>query len=268
MKSSMLSQEKQSLQLLHSSYQPDCKAIVDKYFENYYTLQLITSGELFLSYDKRECLIKAPCFFSCYPGVHIRFHRDPNSKLKWEHYHIAFSGEKVQEWIRSGLFFFGEKELATIDGYLENMQKIIAIFKEAKPWATERVSARIESLLADLAHDYQHKVKPPWLQTCIENIQVHSPPDYQVLSKKCHLSLSHLRKMFKSMMGVSLHNYWIDLRLRHACKMIMDSRLSLEGIALDLGYSDVSFFSRQFKQCYGVSPKDYRKSFLTLDKNK
>ncbi len=254
--------DKHQLQFLASSRQKDCNAVIEKYFDNYYTIQLITSGELFLAYDNNECVIKAPCIFTCYPGVRIRFHKMEHSVEPWEHYHIAFRGSKVQEWTASGLFFHGEKQLDSLDQYLEKMISIMDIYNTGEAWAIERICARIESLLADLAHDQHHQHKPKWLKVCIENITLYETPDYQQLARKCHCSLSHLRKMFREVMGVSMHNYWLAMRLRRACEMMNNEKNTLETIALDLGYNDGPFFSKQFKKHYGVNPKDYRKSLF------
>jgi YesN/AraC family two-component response regulator len=66
--------------------------------------------------------------------------------------------------------------------------------------------------------------------------------------------------LFKAKMGCSIHNYWIDMRMKKAAQMIKSERSNLENIAYDLGYKDVSFFSKQFKKVYGINAKDFRRS--------
>jgi AraC-like DNA-binding protein len=251
------------IQILHGSHVPDCHANVDKFFEGYYSIQLISSGDLFLSYDRRELHLKPPYFFTCYPGPRTRFWQINNKQNpSWHHQHLAFRGPKVQEWISSGLFFFGEQNLSDLSDYREQMLEMFKIFQEGSAWSQERVSARLECLLADLAHLRQDHNRPTWLQICLNSLTPTEAPDYQIISRKCHMSLSYLRKKFREAMGESLHDYWLELRLRKACQMIENPHKSFGQISDELGYSDVSFFSRQFKKFYGMNPKDYRNGLL------
>jgi len=50
----------------------------------------------------------------------------------------------------------------------------------------------------------------------------------------------------------------IQTRLELARQLILESGLSLMDIADELGYQDLYFFSRQFKQRYGQPPSTYR----------
>lgn len=51
-----------------------------------------------------------------------------------------------------------------------------------------------------------------------------------------------------------------ELRKQQALAMLGDGARSIESIAYQLGYSDVSNFSRSFKRWYGCTPGAYRKS--------
>lgn len=41
--------------------------------------------------------------------------------------------------------------------------------------------------------------------------------------------------------------------------LLCDTELSIEEIALDVGYENQSYFFRQFKKRYGMTPHKYRK---------
>jgi len=249
--------------LLHGSEQPDCHAVVDKDFSDYFTLQLITSGTLELEYGERQILLTAPAVFTCYPGPRIRFRLADSSTHHWHHHYLAFRGARVHDWISSGLFFFGEQKLDHSEPFGEAMRETLFILKESQPWARERVVARLESILADLALLRQARKPEPWLQDCLDELRPDQAPDYARLSKVCHLSLSHLRRKFKESMGLSLHDYWVEIRIREAGRLMANGEKNMASIADALGYGDVSYFSRQFRQKMGVSPKLYRQSLFT-----
>ena len=49
-------------------------------------------------------------------------------------------------------------------------------------------------------------------------------------------------------------------RMAKAAELLKDPAQSVSDVARDLGFSDISVFSRQFKQITGMSPTDFRKN--------
>lgn len=79
------------------------------------------------------------------------------------------------------------------------------------------------------------------------------------ISAICFLSTRQFVRIFKKSYGITPTDYIIKLRLAHACHLMESTDLSLSEIAMKSGFWDISFFSRQFKSKYGISPKEYRK---------
>jgi AraC-like DNA-binding protein len=75
-----------------------------------------------------------------------------------------------------------------------------------------------------------------------------------------YLSTRQFTRIFKSNFAMSPKEYIIWLRFNYACKLMRSSNLNISQIAMESGFSDISFFSRQFKNKFGISPKEYRKS--------
>lgn len=74
-------------------------------------------------------------------------------------------------------------------------------------------------------------------------------------------SSSHFSAMFKSKMGASPVDYFIQLKIHYACQLLSQTNLSIQSIAQKIGYEDAFYFSRLFKKIRGKSPREYRKSF-------
>ena len=72
-------------------------------------------------------------------------------------------------------------------------------------------------------------------------------------------SPAYCNKAFKQVYGVSPRQYLSGLIVREAKLLLMDRRLSVDEIAVRLGYRDVSHFSKQFKRWTGISPLGYRR---------
>ena len=64
--------------------------------------------------------------------------------------------------------------------------------------------------------------------------------------------------LLKKVTGMSLMNYVIELRMKYACELLSYSNLSVLEISQKCGYNYQSYFSRQFKKRFGISPNDFR----------
>lgn len=73
------------------------------------------------------------------------------------------------------------------------------------------------------------------------------------------LSLFQFARRFKAETGVAPIQYFIHLRMEHACRLLDMSDAPVHRVARQLGYDDPYYFSRLFRQVIGVSPSDYRK---------
>lgn len=70
---------------------------------------------------------------------------------------------------------------------------------------------------------------------------------------------TYLCDRFKKQTGESIMSFLRRIRMHHAQILLMTSRLSLREVAFQCGYSDYSYFGRQFKAEVGVTPDLFRK---------
>lgn len=75
------------------------------------------------------------------------------------------------------------------------------------------------------------------------------------------ISESKLRNAFKKELDTTIGDY-IDRCVFRQAKQLLQSRLSIEQISSQLGFCDQFYFSRRFKQRYGITPSQYRKRLL------
>jgi transcriptional regulator GlxA family with amidase domain len=69
-----------------------------------------------------------------------------------------------------------------------------------------------------------------------------------------------LIRHFKKKLGITPHAYLQQLRVDAAKTMLRESNLRIGKVAERVGYSDVAFFQRVFREHVGVSPTVFRKS--------
>ncbi|NIK67037.1 response regulator [Paenibacillus sp. BK720] len=74
-----------------------------------------------------------------------------------------------------------------------------------------------------------------------------------------HFTPNYLGFLFKEETGVAFSDYLNDIRIRKASVMLDDPRLKVYEIAERVGYKNVIYFNRMFKQATGMTPGEYRK---------
>lgn len=78
------------------------------------------------------------------------------------------------------------------------------------------------------------------------------------LSRLCHVSTSHFRRLFKQVLGWAPLDYLQVIRIERACMLLYNQENSVTDIGLQVGYPSPSSFSRQFKRIRGISPSQWR----------
>lgn len=98
------------------------------------------------------------------------------------------------------------------------------------------------------------------LETLINRILTHPSeiPDMTEASLAVGMSYYSFSRFFKRTTGVSYHAYCNQLRLQYAENSLLHSNKSIAEIAREIGIDTASYFTRMFKQHYGISPMQFR----------
>ena len=80
------------------------------------------------------------------------------------------------------------------------------------------------------------------------------------IAENVFVSKSTLTKHFQKELGMSVNQYVTDTVMSEAGRLLLSGNMSVLTISEKLGFSDQFYFSRRFKEKYGVSPRDYRKN--------
>lgn len=79
------------------------------------------------------------------------------------------------------------------------------------------------------------------------------------ISRHFKLSVPYLSRFIKEQVGVTFTHYVFELRLKNVKDELINSNRLIKDIIADVGYTDVSNFSREFKKVEGVTPGQYRR---------
>ncbi len=72
---------------------------------------------------------------------------------------------------------------------------------------------------------------------------------------------SALCRAFKKGTDKNIFRCLAEIRIKHACKLLINSSLSISQIAYECGYGSLSFFNEQFKNIINITPTEYRKKY-------
>jgi len=89
---------------------------------------------------------------------------------------------------------------------------------------------------------------------------LHRPLGRDDCAEVVSLSPSHLAHVYRRATGVTLNRRLTQLRMEKARELLLNSTLPITHIALEVGYSSFSHFTRLFKREIGVTPTDYRRT--------
>ena len=95
---------------------------------------------------------------------------------------------------------------------------------------------------------------------CIEYMKHHldQPLRLSQLVAMANMSASHFKTQFKQHVGYACIDYFIRLRIHHACQLLDTTDLSAKAIANEVGYADPLWFSKAFRAVTGMPPSQYR----------
>lgn len=79
------------------------------------------------------------------------------------------------------------------------------------------------------------------------------------LAAHCEISEFYFSRRFKQATGISPSAWFMQQRIERACRLLRETSLSLTDIALEVGYSSHSHFSRVFRKVKGINPAEYRR---------
>lgn len=128
----------------------------------------------------------------------------------------------------------------------------------------ERMQQHFASLTPDAAHlqDKSLKIENEFIRKIRafmeENIAAEEF-EIQQLCRQMAMSRAQLYRKFKALTGKSVFEYLRTLRLHKAKELLLTSTLNVTQVCFDVGFNNLSHFSRIFTEEFGRKPSDFRK---------
>ncbi|WP_342438650.1 response regulator [Paenibacillus sp. FSL L8-0436] len=174
---------------------------------------------------------------------------------------------------KSTVYNFAIQIISRLDAYLsglnENlfqmlgmrMENLDILFKfetmdDIQSWLRRRVFEISETL-----HVKKQKKNKKLLESVCAYVEKHLDQNIALrdVSNLFSFSPNHLGVLFKQGTGINFSDYVVEKRLEKACTLLQNPQYKIFEVAGRVGYKNLTYFSRQFKDKYGMTPGDYRK---------
>ncbi|WP_340023673.1 AraC family transcriptional regulator [Paenibacillus sp. FSL K6-1096] len=241
---------------------------------NYDELTLILEGEgYYSSLDQNIKVAKGDLIlipsglhhgFVCtepWQGISVHFYHD---KLPAYCQYLFHNAEREQDRIRSA--YLSEDDMRWAEMSLLQLEKEWKLDSyNADSYVLMRVA--METILLLFQRNRVTTLMPHVLddQLTIQEVlkEIHAGYHTQItvseLAARYFLSESNLRKKFTELMGVSPKQYMINLRLREAKRLLLQTDKAVEIISHEVGFTSSSRFYHFFVKAEGTTPLEWRK---------
>ncbi len=130
--------------------------------------------------------------------------------------------------------------LALLD-LINNSEKII--LGEHKETSPTLIDSRLAKIITWINQNFQRDFSLP------------------ELAEKHNLSPYQLRTLFQKNIKKSLLEYTNEIRIYHSCNLLQNKNLTINEVAFNTGFKNLSYFNRIFIKTTTLTPSQYRKQF-------
>ena len=141
-------------------------------------------------------------------------------------------------------------------------RNIINIFWWQRDDCERTLSLNINCLLSELAYIARNSLSQSeeWITRLLQEMRMNQSRfvSLEEAADMAHMSVRTMSARFKRIMGKTLHEYQLSMKLEMAYHALGTGRYTVREVAQTFGFCDPYYFSRTFKKAYGMSPSEVR----------
>ena len=230
-----------------------------------YLILYTLSGEGKLRYNHHTWkLLPGRCFFiNCIKAHRYEALPGKNWDFLWLHFYGNQSSFYYEDFSLSS-----PPVLMLHDTFLVEsaLRRILSIHQKKAVYAEILTANLITNIITELmiqkiTESENGSKHPNLVNDAIVYIQSHYTDVITLdnLARQICVSKYHLSREFTRHMGISINQYLIAYRIACAKRLLLESKLSVEDVAFQVGMNHVSHFIHLFKAREGITPLEYRK---------
>ncbi|MFC7681110.1 response regulator [Paenibacillus sp. GCM10028914] len=116
--------------------------------------------------------------------------------------------------------------------------------------------------ISEHLHNKKHSKNGRLIEEIMEDVRgrLHENITLRDIANRFSFSPNYLGVIFKEETGLNFSDYVIAMRMEKARDLLIHTKLKIYEIASQTGYQYLPYFSRQFKDTYGMTPLEYRRT--------
>jgi len=230
-----------------------------------FSLILRGSGE-FVRHGK-TWPVQAPCVITQWPGEYLEY--GPSAGETWDEFFITYDAALMSKLQQCGFVDLDRPvwpiaDLATVNAQLVEMHWL------ANASAPELVVDRVDRLceqivLATWLAPLSQGEGEPEIHALLAAVRrdLRKAVDLEREAGKHGMSVSTFRRRWAAVSDIPPARYLAQLRMREACRLLVETNQAIYEIADAVGFEDEFYFSRRFRKETQMAPRDYRKAYRT-----
>lgn len=231
---------------------------------NHYSAHFILEGKGTYTVNGRTFELGPGHGFLITPGIPNSYTADPVDP--WKYIYVTFCGMDAEPLVRNaGL----DAEHVTFSFPMEEamLRDLYAMYDASKSYDAKGYDVAgyfflLMSRLIKAAASQSPKTQAPehYIQQALSYIETHYPYNINVQDIAAYVGLerSYLYRLFMKQLHLSPSNYLYEYRLQMGARLLGERDLSINEVALSVGFHDSAHFHKAFAAKYHMTPKQYR----------
>jgi len=222
---------------------------------------LLLRGAGTYKWQDRQYTVQAPCVITQWPD--IAMHYGPHPGTTWEELFIIYSPHARNAFENRKLLspqqpFWSINREADVRESCAALSELL--HQPPREGFVDRLDRLCELLLLDTHLGKQTQSPASRTDNAIDAIRKHvqenlfQAHDFDQLARNHGLSASTFRRCWNRRVQHPPARYVAQLRIRAACRMLVETDLTINEIAHETGFDDAFYFSRCFRSIMGPPP--------------
>ncbi|MEM6551458.1 MAG: AraC family transcriptional regulator [Planctomycetota bacterium] len=250
------------LVMLAGGPHPGCRVHIDERFPSAYAVQLMAGGSFYFQRAGHARVeTTAPTFF--WTDRVSRYRYGPGPTGAWEHNWVMFRGALADDYYKPLLEHLAPSGAVRLSGAARTREAFDELYRSLRSPDLEWQGVfTLNRLLAYVEQDRSTR-GPDAALLAVKDAIDQEPErrhDFHALAEACGYSYSRFRRLFRERFAAPPQDYLIRRRMKRAAELLSMTRDGVQEVGYALGYADPARFSKVFKQHFGLSPSDYRRS--------
>ncbi|ASA21219.1 helix-turn-helix domain-containing protein [Paenibacillus donghaensis] len=232
-------------------------------------------GRGWITVDGKYFELRAGFVFVCLPGQLVEAHLEGSGDqrlyiLRFDVFEQHGMPERQERISSSDLHMHfplkGEAAIASTITFSKHCEAIASSMGSTNPLQRLRAHSGFYELLYSLLSDAS-QLQLSDAEAVLERVKTYIEQHYredlsiQLLASEAGISARHFIRLFKQKYGLSAIEYLTEYRIRQARSLMLpQTNYELKDIAAYVGYKDIPYFRRKFKQITGVAPATFMRN--------